>query len=248
VRSFLHQLRFEQLLFWRSREAAIFVFLLPVMLFVLLGAVYSGEIEGHQAATWLLIGMIGYGLANTAFGGLAIFLVLRREYGILKRLRATPAPAAAYLAATVASMLVVFGLQVVALGVLGLVFYDAEMPEAIGSFVAALALGAVAFTAMGIAGAAVIRSAEGASPIVNVVVLPMAFLSGSFGRTSDYPEVLQAIADVLPLKYLLELVRDSYLGGEPIWEHPSAVAVVAAWGIGALVLATRLFDWSPRER
>lgn len=248
MRVFGHQLRYEQLLFWRSREAAIFVFLLPVLLFVLLGAVYSGEIEGHQAASWLLIGMIGYGLANTAFGGLAIFLVLRREYGILKRLRATPMPAASYLAATVASMLVVFALQIAALGALGLVFYDAEMPAAIGSFATALALGAIAFTAMGLAGAAIIRSAEGASPLVNVVVLPMAFLSGSFGRTSDYPEVLQAIADVLPLKYFLELVRASYLGGEPIWEHGTAVAVVAVWGAAALLLATRRFDWSPRER
>jgi ABC-2 type transport system permease protein len=248
VRLFGHQLRFEQLIFWRSREAAIFVFLLPVLLFVLLGAVYSGEIEGHQAATWLLIGMIGYGLANTAFGGLAIFLVLRREYGILKRLRATPAPAAAFLSATVVSMLIVFALQIVGLGALGLVFYDAEQPKAVGSFVAALLLGAATFTAMGIAGAAVIRSAEGASPIVNIVVLPMAFLSGSFGRTSEYPEVLQAIADVLPLKYFLELVRASYLDGEQIWQHGTAVAVVAAWGIGALLLGVRRFDWSPRER
>jgi ABC-2 type transport system permease protein len=248
VNAFAHQLRFEQLIFWRSREAAIFVFLLPVLLFVLLGAVYSGEIDGHQAATWLLIGMIGYGLANTAFGGLAIFLVLKRESGILKRLRATPAPAAAYLSATVVSMLIVFALQIVGLGLLGLVFYDAELPAAVGSFVASLALGAVAFTAMGIAGAAVIRSSDGASPLVNVVVLPMAFLSGSFGRTSEYPEVLQAVADVLPLKYFLELVRSSYLDGDQIWQHGTAVAIVAAWGIGSLLLGVRRFDWSPRER
>ena len=248
MRVFWHQLRYEQLLFWRSREAAIFVFLLPVLLFMLLGGVYSGEIDGHQAATWLLVGMIGYGLANTALGGLAIFLVNRREYGILKRLRATPLPAAAYLSATVVSMLVVFALQVVGLGALGLAFYGAETPDAIGSFAAALALGAAAFTAMGIAGAALIRSAEGASPLVNVVVLPMAFLSGSFGRTSDYPDILQAIADVLPLKYFLELVRASYLDGEPIWEHGAAVAIVAAWGAGALLLGARRFGWSPRER
>ncbi|MDQ4029678.1 MAG: ABC transporter permease, partial [Actinomycetota bacterium] len=137
---------------------------------------------------------------------------------------------------------------VAALGVLGLGLYDAEAPAAVGSFVASLALGAAAFTAMGIAGAAVIRSAEGASPIVNVVVLPMAFLSGSFGRTSEYPQVLQAIADVLPLKYFLELVRDSYLGGEPIWDHGAAIAVVTAWGVGSLFLAARRFEWSPRAR
>jgi ABC-2 type transport system permease protein len=248
VTVFAHQLKYEQLLFWRSREAAMFVFLLPVLLFLLLGAVYSGEIEGHTASTWLLIGMIGYGLANTAFGGLAIFFVNRREYGILKRLRATPMPPETYVAAAVVSMLVVFFLQIVALAALGVAFYGADGPAASGSFAAALVLGAATFTAMGIAGAALIRSSEGASPVVNVVVLPMAFLSGSFGRTSDYPEVLQRIADVLPLKYFLELVRASYLDGEPISEHWGAVAVLAAWGVGALLLGVRRFDWSPRER
>ena len=56
---FVHQVRSEQLLFWRSREAAIFVFLFPVMLLLLLGAVYDGEIDGHPAGSWLLVGMIG---------------------------------------------------------------------------------------------------------------------------------------------------------------------------------------------
>ena len=47
----------------------------------------------------LLVGLIGYGCANTAFAGLAITLVIRREGGVLKRIRATPLPPATYLAA-----------------------------------------------------------------------------------------------------------------------------------------------------
>ena len=44
MRLFIHQLRTEQLVFWRSREAAIFVFLFPLLLFALLTAVYNGRI------------------------------------------------------------------------------------------------------------------------------------------------------------------------------------------------------------
>ena len=244
----LHQLGTEQRLFWRSREAAVFVFLFPVILFLLLGAVYDGEIEGHRAATWLLVGLIGYGLANTALGGLAIFLVLRRESGILKRLRSTPLPAAVYLAAVVASTLVVFALEVVVLLLIGPLLFDAELPRAWGSFAFALVLGAVAFAGMGFALASLIRSSEGASPIVNVIVLPMAFLSGSFGPTREYPDVLQAVGDVLPLRYFLELVRDSYLDGTALWRDPTAVAVVAAWGAAGFALAARRFRWAPTER
>src|SRR5581483_8024753 len=96
---FVHQLRSEQLVFWRSREAAFFIFLFPLLLFLLLGSVYSGKYQGAPAAWAVLAGLIGYGCANTAFAGLAIQLVVRRESGILKRLRSTPLPPATYIAA-----------------------------------------------------------------------------------------------------------------------------------------------------
>src|SRR5439155_22102859 len=72
VRMFLHQLRFEQLLFWRSREAAFFIFGFPLLLFVLLGSVYNGKIDGYPASSVLLVGVIGYGAAIKAFAGTAI--------------------------------------------------------------------------------------------------------------------------------------------------------------------------------
>ena len=88
----LHQLRFEQRVFWRSREAAVFVFIFPLLLYALLGSVYGDDIGGIPAVDVLLAGLFGYGAANTAFGGLAIILVGRREAGTLKRLRSTPLP------------------------------------------------------------------------------------------------------------------------------------------------------------
>ena len=66
----------------------------PLLLYALLGSVYGDEIDGVPAEDVLLAGLIGYGAANTAFAGLAIILVTRRESGVLKRLRATPLPAA----------------------------------------------------------------------------------------------------------------------------------------------------------
>jgi hypothetical protein len=66
MRLFRHQLKWEQRLFWRSRESAVFVFLFPILLFALLTAVYNGHIDGRPAAQVLLAGMIGYGAANAA--------------------------------------------------------------------------------------------------------------------------------------------------------------------------------------
>jgi hypothetical protein len=66
----VHQLRFEQKTFWRSREAAVFIFVFPLLLYALLGSVYGDEIDGVPAVDILLAGLFGYGAAmNTAFGG-----------------------------------------------------------------------------------------------------------------------------------------------------------------------------------
>jgi ABC-2 type transport system permease protein len=248
----LHQLRFEQLIFWRSREAAIFIFVFPILLYLLLGSVYSEEIEiggvDVPSGDVLLAGLFGYGAANTAFGGLAIFLVNRREMGILKRLRSTPLPPATYFAAVLLSTLVVFALEAVALLVLGRLVFDASAPANWLGFLGAIILGVACFAGLGVGAAAVIRSAEGVSAAVNVILLPMAFLSGAFGPTRDYPGFLQTIADVLPLTYFLEIVNGVYLDGESLFAHPKAFAVVCAWGVVGLAIAFWRFSWMPRER
>ena len=247
LRLFAHQLRSEQLLFWRSKEAALFIFLFPLLLFVLLGSVYSGKIYGVPAPQALLSGLIGYGCANTAFAGLAITLVVRREQAILKRLRATPLPASMYVAAMLVSTLIVFALQTAALFVLGRVLYGTPFPTAIGSLILAVIVGAVAFAALGVATASLIRSSEGSSAVVNFILLPMAFLTGSFGPTRHYPSFLRAIGDVLPLKYFIDLINAIYLRGHEIWTKPVALAVLAAWGAGGLLVAVFKFRWEPRE-
>jgi ABC-2 type transport system permease protein len=247
VRLFWHQLRWEQLTFWRSREAAVFVFLFPLLLFTLLTAVYNGHIYGRPASWALLAGMLAYGLANTAFAGLALILVARREMGVLKRIRSTPLPSATYLIAVLVSILIVFALQAVSLFVLGRVLKSTPWPHHLLSLVLTLALGAVAFASLGLAITGFIRSLEGSSAVVNIIVLPMAFLSGSFGARRNYPEVLQAIGDVLPLKYFLDAVNAIYLHGQELWDKPTAVAVLAAWGVFGMAVAVRTFRWQPRE-
>ena len=245
MKTLVHQLRYEQLLFWRAREGAFFIFLFPILLLLLLGSVYDGEIDGVPAATYLMIGMLGYGAANTGFAGLAIQLVLRREYALLKRIRATPLPARTFLVSLLGSNLVVFALQAVLIVVLGLLLYDFTLPERMISFVLALVLGALAFAGLGLAAAALIRSADAVAPAVNAIVLPMAFLSGAFGPTDAYPRLLQWIGEILPLSHLIDILTAIVRDGQPIWDEGANVAIVAAWGVAGLTVAALRFRWEP---
>jgi ABC-2 type transport system permease protein len=249
MRLFVHELRAQQRLFWRSRELAFFTFMLPIILFFLLGSVYGeDEVEGVRGADYLLAGMLGYGCVSTTFAGLAILLVIRREQGILKRLRATPLPPSTYLAAVLTSIVLVFALETVLMIAIGRAAFDTPLPARAPSLVAALLLGAVSFAALGVALSSVVRSAEGASAVVNAIYLPVSFISGAFFSPASFPAFLEAIADVLPLTYFIELVRNVMLHGSQLWDEPTAVAVIAAWGAFGLVVAVRSFRWEPRER
>jgi ABC-2 type transport system permease protein len=248
VKLLVHQFRTEQLVFWRSREAAFFIFIFPLLLFVLVGSLYSGHYLGLPVKWYVLAGLVSYGCANTTFGGLGIQLVLRRESGVLKRLRATPLPAPTYVVALLVSTLVVFALQAIALFGLGRALFSTPFPPDVGSLVVTLLIGAAVFASLGTAIASVIRSAEGSSAVVNFVLLPMAFLSGGFGPTRSYPSVLRAIGDVLPLKYLVKLVYAVYLHGQGFWTQPGAIAVLAGWGVAGMVITALKFSWEPRGK
>lgn len=249
----LHQLLFEQRIFWRSREAAIFIFVFPLLLYVLLSSVYGDEVELDGGASLpaedvLLAGLFGYAAANTAFGGLAILLVVRREMGLLKRIRATPLPAPTFIAAMLLSILVTFALQAVALLVVGKLLFGATPPENPLGFAGAVVLGAACFSCLGLAAASLVRSADSVAAVVNVAILPMSFLSGAFGPTRDFPGVLEVIADALPLKYFLDIVNGIYLEGDSLFADPGALAIVAAWAAGGLAITVRRFGWVPRDR
>lgn len=243
-----HQLVYEQRIFWRSREAAVFIFIFPLLLYALLASVYSDDIDGVPSVDVLLAGLFGYGAATTAFGGLAIILVVRRESGLLKRLRSTPLPPATYLAAMLVSTLVTFALEAIALVLLGVLAFGASLPANRLGFAGTIVVGVACFAGMGLGAAALIRSAEGVSAVVNVIVLPMAFLSGSFGPTENLPAVLEVVANVLPLTYFLDIVNGVYLDGESLFADPAALGVLAAWGIAGVSIALRRFGWMPRER
>jgi ABC-2 type transport system permease protein len=251
VKLFRHELKGELLLYTRSRELAFFTFLLPIVFFVLLGSTYGNdhiESEGNvRGSNFLEAGMIGYGAISIAFAGLAIVLVIRRENGILKRLRATPLPAWAYVSAVLCAFLVAFAVEVAALLVLGRVLFSIGLPDHVLSLVLALLLGAISFCGLGIGITALIKSAEGASAVVNAIYLPMAFIAGAFFSPHSFPAVLRWIADVLPLTYFLKIVRGIMLHGQEIWAQPGSVAVVAAWGALGVVLAVRAFRWEPYE-
>src|SRR5262249_9126897 len=134
MRLWLHELQVEQLLFWRNREAAFFTFFLPVIFFLIFGAVYGNDVirkEHIKGSYFLEAGMIAYGVAATCFAGLGISLVVRRESGVLKRIRATPLPPATYILGVLGSTFVVFLIEAVLIIGIGRALFSVAVPNAL---------------------------------------------------------------------------------------------------------------------
>jgi len=250
MRLFWHELRAEQRLFWRNREAAFFTFFLPVIFFLIFGSIYgNSQMSHHQgrAAPFLEAGMIGYGVAATCFAGLGITLVVRRESGVLKRIRATPLPASTYLLAVLASTFVVFVIEAAIIVAIGRLLFSVAVPDNPFSLAATLLLGAIAFAAMGVGITSLVRSSEGSSAVINAVYLPMAIISGTFFTPKAYPEFLRVIAEALPLTHFTQLTRDVMVHHQHLWSDWGAIGVVVLWGGIGLAGALRGFRWQPQD-
>src|SRR5215467_10064370 len=97
----LHQMRYEQLSFWRNPQSAFFTFVFPVVIIAVFGMLMRG---GGQTSFFYGLSPLQYYVPTIAavsvlgacYSQLAIVLSGRRQNGILKRVRATPLPAWAY--------------------------------------------------------------------------------------------------------------------------------------------------------
>jgi ABC-2 type transport system permease protein len=242
----VRQLAAEQRVYWRNYGAAFFTFLLPILILVFVGGLARNATVDHEPyATFFVPGMLAMAVVVTAFAGLAITLVIRRESGVLKRVRGTPLPPALYLGALIASVTLVLALEVVLVLLLGALAFDVPAPVHGPLVVVLCALGAACFAPLGVAVSRFVRSAEGSSATVNAIYLPMLFLSGAFFPLHKLPSAVRGVAEALPLTQLLELLRAAFRGGSGL-NHAGGLAVLLAWGALGVVVALRSFSWEPR--
>ena len=94
MRLFVHELRYRAADVLAQPRARVLHVPLPILFLVLLGSVYGNDTRSTacKGSSYLLAGMLGYGVASTAFAGLAITLVDPARGRVLKRVRATPLP------------------------------------------------------------------------------------------------------------------------------------------------------------
>jgi ABC-2 type transport system permease protein len=238
------QFRLERRMFWRNPTAAFFGFLLPLLLLAMFGAVFSGEQDQLDV---VVPGIAGLSVMAATFVALAYNLTFLRERGILKRLRGTPLTSSAYLAGIAANAIANTVLQVAVVIVAGRVFFGIPWPGDWLALLVFLAAGVVCFASLGVALSHAIPNSESAPAYVNAVFLPMIMLAGVFYDDEDAPAVLRDLAEVLPLKHLIDGLSGAMVHGEGIADHMVALGALCVWAAVGVALAVRGFSWDARR-
>jgi ABC-2 type transport system permease protein len=252
----VRQVRYENIAFWRNPASAFFTFAFPLLLMVIfttiLGTDTSTLPSGIEVdnSTYYTASILAFSVVTACYTNIAMTVTFARDEGVLKRVRGTPLPGWSYLLGKILLSIGVMALLVVIVCTFGRVVYGIDLPtRSLPAFLVTLAVGAASFCALGLAVTAAIPNAEAAPAVVNASVLPLLFVSGVFIPIDVAPKWLQAIAGIFPIKHFLEATIDSFLPSPHNaygWSWGD-LAVVAAWGLGGLLVATRTFSWEPRR-
>ncbi|MGH3221836.1 MAG: ABC transporter permease [Streptosporangiaceae bacterium] len=245
------QVRYANKTFWRNPASAFFIFAFPLMFLVIFtallghGTVRVSATRVINTSTYYVAAMASFGLISACYTNIAISVSFQRDQGILKRINGTPLPKSVYLGARMLHALVVGVLLVVITAAFGRLLYSASIPTGVTllRFLVMLLVGSATFCALGFAITPVIPNADAAPAIVNATILPLLFLSGVFiPLGSNSPAWILWIARIFPVWHFARGMQAGFLGTGFNWTD---VLVVAAWGLGGLLLSVRFFSWEP---
>lgn len=244
ARHLLHQLRYEQLSYWRNPAGVFFTVALPIVMLATFTTLNEGDMDaaGRSFASYFVPGMVTFGLVSSAYGNLAARIVVRRESGLFKRARASPVAPSALVGGLVAHAMVVALLVATTVTIVGALLFDVPVPERLGLFVATVVVGSASFAALGAALSTAIPNVEAADAIVFATILPLLFISGVFDQVPE-GSLLDRVAIVFPIRHLFDVALAS--AGRPLDAPHLHLLYVALWGAVGAGIASRRFRWQP---
>ena len=247
-----HQFRYDQKTFWRDPASVFFTVMLPIIFLFIFATIFGNdtiqELGGIKTTTYYVPAILTLAVISATMVSPAISITQDRENGVLKRVRGTPLPSWVFIAGRIGNGVVISLLMAVLVTAIGRLVYDVAVPDTtLPAVLLALAVGAAAFSCLGLALTTVIPSEDAAPAVTNVVALPLYFISGIFIPESEIPDGVLQVADVFPFRHFFEAffaAFDPQTTGSGI--ELGNLAVVVAWGALGLLVAVLAFRWTPR--
>ncbi|WP_370112362.1 ABC transporter permease [Streptacidiphilus sp. MAP12-33] len=202
------------------------------------------EDRSTKPIQYLTPGLLGWAIATSGTFSAALTLVAWRRKRILRRLRLAPVSLAAVIAApTAVTLLVALVQTAVFLGVATLPYYGLKLTGEWWLAVPLVLSGSLCFMSIGLLAGSFARTENAAQSAAQLIVLPMAFLSGSFFPLDFAPGWVQSVAQVMPLHHLSVAMQDVLSRGKGVGAALPTIGGLLAAAVLLCAVSLRLFRW-----
>ena len=201
------------------------------------------QVAGSRYIDWFIPGLIGMGLMTNGMWGIAFGIVQARMRKLLKRMVASPMKKSQYLLAQLFARLLFLPAEVLVPLVFAMVAFGMPVNGNPLTIAVVVLAGAFSFGAFGLLMATRVRTIEAISGLMNLAMLPMWIVSGVFFSSTNFPDAIQPVIQVLPLTALIDALRAVILDGAPLAAIRSDLAILGVWGVVPFFAALRLFSW-----
>jgi ABC-type multidrug transport system permease subunit len=198
---------------------------------------------GSRYIDFLLPGLLGLNIMGTGMWSVGFGIVKSRQDKLLKRFLASPMRKSEYMLSYILARLVFLALEVAALVLFGYWVLDVPMRGSVFALGAIALIGAMAFSGLGLLVASRVKTIEGVSGLMNLVMVPMWIGSGVFFAYSNFPDFLQPFLRALPLTALNDALRAVMLDGAGFVATLGFLGVIALWGLASFGTAVKIFRW-----
>jgi ABC-type polysaccharide/polyol phosphate export permease len=199
--------------------------------------------RGARYIDFLIPGLLGMNLMGSGIWGLGFAIVDARKKRLLKRLIATPMARWQFLASFVLSRLTLLFVDVGLLLGFGVLVFGVPLRGSLALLVVICLASSLAFASLGLLIASRAQTMEGASGLMNLVMLPMWIFSGVFFSAARFPDQIQPLIQALPLTAVINALRANILRGAGWQSVAPELAIIVAWLVVCFLLALRLFRW-----
>ena len=233
MKLYLLEIKYEFLKALRLPAYSLPTLLFPVFFYLFFGVMFGAKQAGSVSMAAYLVATYGtFGVIGAALFGFGVSVAVERGQGWLEVKRTTPMPIAAYFVSKLAMAMIFSAIIVILLFVIGTTIGGVVMSAiTMAKLFVILVLGSITFCAFGLA-LGFFAGPNSAAPLVNLIYLPTAFLSGLWIPIVFLPKPVQQVAVWLPPYHLSQLAL-SAIGasqGKPLALHA-----------GAMIAATLLF-------
>lgn len=199
--------------------------------------------KGSRYVDFLFPGLIGMNLMGTGMWGVGFAIADVRRRKFLKRLRVTPMRKSSFILSFMLSRLTFLVLELSVLTVFGAWVLGVPFRGDVLSFAAVSVLAALLFAGLGILIASRVRTIEGVSGLMNLVMMPMWLASGVFFSYERFPDALHPFIRLLPLTAVNDALRAIMLDGASVASLGFELGVMVFWAVATFAVALKIFRW-----